>query len=107
PAYGSSGDAEVTLTAKITRGDASTEKVFELIVKEQPEQPLYDGMIAHYGFEGALVDQIDNSRVGEMTGNRIDNGGGTITYSDGVDGQAAVFNGESGIRLPEGLINNT
>ncbi|MEK4251424.1 LamG-like jellyroll fold domain-containing protein [Paenibacillus sp. FSL W7-1287] len=106
PAYGS-GDAEVTLTAKITRGDASTEKVFELIVKEQPAQPLYDGMIAHYGFEGALVDQIYNSRAGEMTGNRIDNGGGTITYSDGVDGQAAVFNGESGIRLPEGLINNT
>nr|WP_241657923.1 LamG domain-containing protein [Anaerobacillus alkaliphilus] len=41
-----------------------------------------------------------------MTGNRIDNTGGTITYADGQFGKAAVFNGSSGVRLPNGLISS-
>ncbi|MFN7252314.1 MAG: LamG domain-containing protein [Anaerobacillus sp.] len=47
---------------------------------------------------------MENFDVGTVTGNRIDNTGGTISYTDGQLGKAAVFNGSSGVRLPDGLI---
>ena len=42
--------------------------------------------------------------VGSITGNRLDSAGGTITFAPGVRGDAAVFDGSSGIRLPRGLL---
>jgi hypothetical protein len=63
------------------------------------------GAIAHYTFDGNLNDSTGYG-AGTITGNRVDNSGGTITYSnDSVSGQSAVFNGTSGIRLPNGLIS--
>lgn len=65
-----------------------------------------DGAIAQYKFEGNLKDSLSNS-VGTVTGNRADNTGGNITFGTGVTStsQAAVFDGTSGIRLPNGLIS--
>ncbi|WP_353579971.1 LamG domain-containing protein [Bacillus sp. J37] len=39
-----------------------------------------------------------------MTGNRLNNTGGNITFAEGKVGQAAQFDGESGLKLADGLI---
>src|SRR5690606_7868195 len=99
PAPGS-GNAEVTLTATITKGEASTTKTFTIIVVSE------GSLVAHYSFDDDLVDNSGNSEDGTVTGNRIDAEGGTITYQDGVIGKAAYFNGDSGVLLPKGLIKS-
>ncbi|PLS80027.1 MAG: glycoside hydrolase family 43 [Chloroflexi bacterium] len=99
PEYGE-GDATVTLTATIIKGTATATKTFTVTVKEKPA----GGLIAHYAFEGDLAESRGKVAPGTVTGNRIDNTGGTITYAAGVRGDAAVFNGASGVRLPDGLI---
>ncbi|WP_338786444.1 family 43 glycosylhydrolase [Metabacillus sp. FJAT-53654] len=62
-------------------------------------------LTAHYNFNNNVSDQTDNFGTGTFTGNRINNEGGNITFSEGIDGQAAFFDGSSGIRLPIGLID--
>ncbi|WP_077065152.1 LamG-like jellyroll fold domain-containing protein [Gracilibacillus massiliensis] len=76
---------------------------------EENVQSLYNNpeeITAHYSFEENLEDESGNSEPGTTTGNLIDNTDGSITYSEGIDGQAAEFDGESGIRLPDGLISS-
>jgi arabinan endo-1,5-alpha-L-arabinosidase len=94
------GNATVTLTASIRRGEATATKTFAVTVKEKSA----GGLSAHYAFDGNLKDSSGRASEGSVTGNRIDNTGGTITFAPGVHGRAAVFDGSSGIRLPEGLI---
>jgi len=66
-----------------------------------------NGLAAQYSFEGNLNDSNAQFDSGIITGNRIDNTGGTISYADGVNGgKAAKFDGASGIRLPNGLISS-
>ncbi|WP_088102162.1 LamG-like jellyroll fold domain-containing protein [Halalkalibacter urbisdiaboli] len=98
------GDESVsaTLTATVTKGDVTETKEFNITVLPYNEV----GMSAHFEFENDLVDQSGNFGSGTVTGDRIDNEGGEITYVDGKIGKAAVFNGESGIRLPNGLISS-
>jgi len=98
PAGSEAGKA--TLTATITKGSATATKSFDVSVL--PE--IQVGLKAHYPFEGELQDATGRQSAGSVTGDRIDNTGGSITYADGVVGQAAVFDGNSGIRLPNGLI---
>jgi arabinan endo-1,5-alpha-L-arabinosidase len=95
------GDATVTLTATITKGAETATKSFTVTVREQA-QP---GLVAHYGFEGNLADGSGQVGAGSVTGNRIDNGDGAIGYGPGAQGQAALFDGASGVRLPNGLID--
>jgi arabinan endo-1,5-alpha-L-arabinosidase len=64
------------------------------------------GLIAHFTFDGNLEDKTNNFVEGKVTGDRIDNSGGSITYDDGIKGQAAVFDGQSGLRLADGLIRD-
>lgn len=66
-----------------------------------------DGLAAHYNFENNLADFTENMEPGRITGNRITNTNGEITFADGIVGQAAVFDGQSGIRLPNGLISHS
>ncbi|PWW07160.1 beta-xylosidase [Paenibacillus cellulosilyticus] len=86
-----------TITAKTTDGSEKTASYTVTVT---------DGAIAQYKFEGNLNDSFSSS-TGTVTGNRIDNTGGNITFDTGVtsSSQAAVFNGTSGIRLPNGLIS--
>ncbi|WP_196427117.1 LamG-like jellyroll fold domain-containing protein [Paenibacillus woosongensis] len=97
------GEANLTatLTATMTKGTATATKTFEIVVV--PIDPAY-GLVAQYSFEGDLRNTAGNFGAGTVTGNRIDNTGGTITYHEGVKGKAAVFDGNSGIKLPDGLI---
>ncbi|XEC95926.1 family 43 glycosylhydrolase [Paenibacillus tarimensis] len=98
------GDAAVELTATITKGDETAVKVFTAVVKSVPNDPLMDGLTAHYKLDGSLTDATGQLGEGTVTGNRINNAGGTISYDTGTLGKAAVFDGASGIRLPDGLI---
>lgn len=99
------GEANLTakLTATITKGSAKATKEFSVTVV--PVDTAY-GLTAHYSFDNDLSDSTGLFAAGTITGDKIDTTGGTITYSDGVTGQAAVFDGKSGIRLADGLISN-
>ncbi|WP_334077657.1 LamG-like jellyroll fold domain-containing protein [Paenibacillus sanfengchensis] len=91
-----------TLTATITKGNASAVKTFSIVVVPVD---ISAGLVAHYGFEENLKDSSGRFGVGVVTGDRIDKSpGGNITFGEGVNGKAAAFDGASGIRLPDGLI---
>src|SRR5699024_3199064 len=64
-----------------------------------------DELVIHYAFEGHLADEKDEN-IGSETGNKLDQEGGQITFEEGIKGQAAKFDGESGIRLPNGIISS-
>lgn len=64
-------------------------------------------LIAHYNFERSTNDITGQLDSGVVVGNRIDQPlGGDISYSQGIHGQAAVFDGSSGIWLPSNLITD-
>lgn len=88
------GAGMVTITATAADGSGATAS-YTVEVVDQP--------VAHYGFDGNLKDEMGGA-AGTVTGNRADNTGGAITFDDGVSGQSAVFDGTSGVRLPNGLI---
>lgn len=95
--------AAVVLTATVTKGEESRTKDFPVTVLPTQAAELQ----AKYEFDDNLSDSEGNFADGTVTGNRIDNTGGTITYASGRYGNAANFNGASGVRLPDGLISNT
>lgn len=97
-----SSSKTATLTATISKGDVTDKKTFVITVLPYKEK----GLVAHYTFEGDLTDSNEQFGAGTLTGDRINNTGGSISYTDGVSGKAAVFNGASGIRLPNGLISS-
>lgn len=98
-----SGDAAATLTAIVTQGEVSATATFTVVVTEQVE----GGLVASYSFEGDLSEDAGGLADGTVTGSRIDSTGGNIGYVPGVDGQAVVLDGTSGVRLPDGLISGS
>ncbi|MGH8854060.1 MAG: family 43 glycosylhydrolase [Telluria sp.] len=94
-----SGDVNVTLSARISKGTAVVVKHFTVTVRKA------GGPLAHYSFDGNLADASGLAAPGVVVGSRIDQAGGSIAFEAGVKGNAAVFNGASGIRLPNGLIS--
>lgn len=90
-----------TLTATITKGNAVLTKTFHIVVA--PVDVSY-GLHAQYSFENDLSASVGSFGDGLITGDRIDNTGGTITFDQGVVGNGAIFDGKSGIKLPNGLI---
>ena len=92
PAAGS-GDATVTLTAKIAKGEVTATKSFTVVVLQQ----IAGGLVAQFDFEDNLADSKGNFGAGAVTGSKIDAAGGSITYDSGVTARPAVFNGSSGI----------
>ncbi|MEH7120302.1 family 43 glycosylhydrolase [Neobacillus vireti] len=99
PAYGK-GDSTVTLTATISKGTATAVKSFTITVLQQYQ----DGLVAEFNMDGGLTDSTGNFSAGTVIGGKIGVAGGNISYINGVKGQAAVFDGSSGIQLPSGLI---
>jgi arabinan endo-1,5-alpha-L-arabinosidase len=106
PAHGL-GNTSVQLTATITIGTASASKTFTVIVQQQNESPLADGLVAQYNFEDNLEESTGSSAAGSVTGNKIDQAGGQIAFAAGAagKGKAASFDGATGVLLPEGLIS--
>lgn len=92
----------VTLTATISKGSATDTK--EFIITVLPES--LSGLVAYYNFDEGFEDQSGQADPGTITGDKLDTTGGTITFENGKLGQAAVFDGSSGLRLPNGLISS-
>ncbi|MDZ5078651.1 LamG-like jellyroll fold domain-containing protein [Nesterenkonia sp. HG001] len=103
-----SADAEVTLHAEITLGDHQETARFDVVVPARPEP----GMVAHYRFDGDLSSAEgsagDAAGDGVVTGDRIEDlrPEEQASFTQGVDGQALQLDGDSGIRLPDGLISD-
>ncbi|WP_426161794.1 family 43 glycosylhydrolase [Pseudoduganella sp. R-34] len=91
-------DVNVTLTATITKGHARAVKTFVVTVRK------LGSMVAHYAFDGNLGDATGAFGAGAVVGSKIDAAGGSMAYEPGMKGSAAVFDGASGVRLPDGLI---
>jgi arabinan endo-1,5-alpha-L-arabinosidase len=94
-----SGSVTVTLTARISKGALTQTKVFNVTVTK------LGGLVAYYAFDGNLGDSNGTFAPGAVIGNKIDVAGGSLGYETGVRGNAAVFNGATGVRLPNGLIS--
>ncbi|WP_162551092.1 LamG-like jellyroll fold domain-containing protein [Paenibacillus tepidiphilus] len=106
PAAGAS-HAAVTLTAAIQVGDATVTKTYQVTVLALSSAgALEENLVAAYDFEGNLADAAGLLPEAAVTGNRINNTGGSITYAEGKTGQAAYFNGSGGVRLPDNLITD-
>ena len=97
------GNAVVTLTATITKGSVTATRSFSVTVRERAA----GGLVAHYALDGNLADSSGQAGDGNVTGDRIDRTGGAISYAAGVHDTAAVFDGASGVRLPDGLLAGT
>ena len=95
-------NVSVSLTATINKDDISDTKKFTVTVLPQEE----GGIVAYYPFDGNLENTINQGDDGIITGDTIDSTGGSISFEDGKLGQAAFFDGSSGIRLPEGMIKS-
>jgi arabinan endo-1,5-alpha-L-arabinosidase len=94
------GSIDVTLTARITKGTATLTKTFTVTVRK------LGGLVAYYAFDGNLLDTNGAFAPGTVIGNKIDVAGGALAYAAGVHGNAAVFDGATGVRLPNGLISS-
>lgn len=92
------GDQQVTLTATINYQGFTDTKVFNTTVKSLAP--------AEYSFEGDLSAKDGVAEDGKVTGDRIGNAGGAISYTDGVIGEALLLDGTSGVRLPNNLITS-
>ena len=90
------------MTATVTKGSVTDSKTISVTILPRQAAKLK----ADYSFDGSLNDSTGILGAGIVTGNRIDNTGGTITYAQGMHGDGAVFDGNSGVRLPDGLINS-
>jgi arabinan endo-1,5-alpha-L-arabinosidase len=93
-------DTNVTLTATIRKGTATVVKTFTVTVRKA------GGLLAYYPFDGNLADANGVFAAGSVMGGTIGAAGGSLSYEAGVRGSAAVFNGATGIRLPNGLISS-
>jgi arabinan endo-1,5-alpha-L-arabinosidase len=94
-----SGSVTVTLTARIAKGALVQTKSFNVTVTR------LGGLVAYYAFDGNLGDSNGSFGPGAVVGNRIDAAGGSLGYEAGLRGSAAVFDGATGVRLPNGLIS--
>lgn len=100
PAAGRS-DAQVELTATIRSNGVQRIKTFMVVVKARKAY----NRTALYRFEQDLTDSTAAFAAGLATGNRPDNSG-AVSFAAGQVGQAVQLDGQSGVRLPDGLINS-
>ncbi|UOQ83611.1 LamG-like jellyroll fold domain-containing protein [Gracilibacillus salinarum] len=96
-----SDDANVELTATITLGEVTETFTVTVTVPAREE----GGLSAYYDFSDNFSDRSGNQEDATVTGDRIHNTGGEITFAEGIAGQAAKFDGTSGLKLANGLIS--
>ncbi|MCZ0703849.1 LPXTG-motif cell wall-anchored protein [Natronobacillus azotifigens] len=82
----------------------SSEDVQTLYGGQIPEVGEVDPTTAHFTFDTDLSDITGNHPEATVTGNRLDNTGGAIDFSQTGVNQSIYFDGESGVNLGTGLI---
>ena len=96
-------DANLTLTATVTKDRRTATKVFDVTVLAHAPA----GLVGAWAFEGDLAEASGVLPDGTVTGPRVDAAGGTVSYVEGVSGRAVHLDGASGVRLPDGLVAGT
>ncbi|GAF63168.1 beta-xylosidase [Bacillus sp. TS-2] len=96
------GNITTTLTATIKKEQAIATVSFEMTVLENVKS----GLVVHYPLDGHLEDSSGTFRPGTIVGNQIDSDGGNLLYEEGIVGEAVFFDGETGVRLDDGLITS-
>ncbi|MFD2839904.1 LamG-like jellyroll fold domain-containing protein [Populibacterium corticicola] len=92
-----------TLTATIRNGKHTEKRTFKITVL--PREAAQLG--AQWTFDGDLVEATGTYADATPSGAKIDLAGNPAQYvSDGVSGQALYLDGNSGVRLPDGLIHS-
>lgn len=99
-------NVEVTLTLQLSKDNVVLSKEFDLTVMAQVTDRLEDGLTAYYPFTDSLDDQTGLSGAGYPMGSQIGVEGGTISYQSGMVNEAVYLDGQSAIRLPQGLISS-
>lgn len=95
-------DATVTLTATIELNGESVTRTYTVSVAARKPY----NRVAFYRFESDLSDSLNYQPAGTATGATPDNLGGSVEYAQGQYQQSLWLDGESGVRLPDGLIDN-
>ncbi|MDO3384561.1 LamG-like jellyroll fold domain-containing protein [Gilvimarinus sp. SDUM040013] len=96
-------DTDVTLTATLTLDGETSTKTFVVTVNSlAPAEP-----VAHFSFDDHLSDETANFGAGTVTGNLMTNTGGDVNYGAGKSGMALSLDGNSGVALPDGLIDGS
>lgn len=93
-------DATVVLTATVTNGSATATQQFTVLVPAR----LPGGLKAEYLFNGDLTESAGRQAAGQLSGPRIGQTGGKLSFTDGIRGQALLLDGSTGVRLPDGLV---
>ncbi len=95
-------DAVVTLTATVELNGELRTLTYTVTV---PAREWFN-RVAHYQFEGNLSDSLGLNADGSSTGARSDVTGGNVQFASGEVSQGLWLDGQTGVRLPDGLINN-
>lgn len=99
----SGSNAQVTLEADITLNGQTASKTFEATVVAEGG---FVAPLALFDFNDNLGDAQANFGQGSVTGDRLDNTGGTLAFASGVEGQALDLDGTYGVKLPDNLITD-
>jgi arabinan endo-1,5-alpha-L-arabinosidase len=95
-------DAQVILTATLSLQGEQTQRTFVVTVKSlAPPVP-----VAAYDFEDSLNDSTGFNGPGVVVGSRVQLPGGQVSFATGSVGRALVLDGNSGVRLPDNLVND-
>jgi len=66
-----------------------------------------ESLLVYFPFDGTLEGIVKGATATAITcGSTIGTPGGTITYVEGKKGEAAVFDGTSGVVLPDDIVND-
>ncbi|WP_062321456.1 LamG-like jellyroll fold domain-containing protein [Halolactibacillus sp. JCM 19043] len=98
-------DTVVTLEATVTLNDVVKTKTFDIVVRSLKQPTLQ----AHFSFDGHLDDetgQFDAAIVTDDTPHDDETNEGSISFEAGQKNEAAYFDGQSGLVLPEGLLTD-
>ncbi len=99
------GDQNVTLTARMSLGDQTLSKTFNVTLKARPA---FKNAIAHYTFENVMTDSLGGLTAAKTTDNNLANVDvGVPTFTAGYSGQGYDFNGANGVRLPDDMIQSS
>lgn len=98
PKFGA-GDIPVTLKLTIEIDGEEFTHTYSVNVKELENE-------YHYEFDGSLSEKNSTDKSGKMTGDFEGNSSAKEVYGDGITGKSLYFDGDSGVRLPNNIINS-